>query len=85
MATYSLTATGYVTGPVLGNKDYDIPDLSASGIQVGVQNKGSGGQQLAMQRGDQMLVKNPDGSQSWYTFDAERSTATNPVLIPVGP
>jgi hypothetical protein len=79
--TYSLSATGYITGPVLGQKSYSIPDLSRSGIQTGV----AGGQANAMVIGDQMLVKQPDGSLRWMTLDAERSTAANPVLVPVGP
>lgn len=77
--TYSQTATGYVTGSLLGAKSYNIPDLSSSGIQTGV----AGGQAVAMQIGDQMLVKRPDGSQGWYTLDAERSTPANPVLVAV--
>ena len=81
MATYSLSATGYVTGPVLGQKSYDIPDLSSSGVQTGVDD----GRKQAMRIGDQMLVKRPDGSQGWYTLDAERSTVANPVLVAVGP
>lgn len=81
MATYSLSATGYVTGPVLGSKVFDIPDLSSNGIQTGIAQ----GQAVAMQQGDLMLVKGPDGGQHWYKLDAERSTATNPVLVYVGP
>ena len=85
MTTYSLSGTGYITGPVLGNKDYDIPDLSSSGIVVGTNDQNLGGRQQAMQIGNQMLVKQPDGSLRWMTIDAERSTITNTVLIPVGP
>lgn len=81
MATYSLSATGYVTGPVLGSKIFDIPDSSSAAIQTGV----AGGQVVAMQQGDLMLVKGPDGGLHWYKLDAERSTATNPVLVYVGP
>jgi len=85
MATYSLSATGVVAGGFQLNtaKIYDIPDLSSSGIQSGA--VGGGGQANAMRIGDQMLVKRPDGSTGWYTFDAERSTVANPILIPVGP
>ena len=39
-----------------------------------------GAMQNAMQNGTQFLCQNPDGSQSWYTFDPERSTFANPVL-----
>ena len=85
MATYSLSATGVVAGGFQLNtaKIYDIPDLSRSGIQSGA--VGGGGQANAMRIGDQMLVKRPDGSQGWYTLDAERSTVANPVLVAVGP
>lgn len=31
-------------------------------------------------RGQQILCLNPDGSQSYYTFDAERSTTNNLVM-----
>lgn len=82
--TYSLKATGVVSGnSVLTKQIYDIPDLSRSGIQSGA--VGGGGQANAMRIGDQMLVKRPDGSQGWYTLDAERSTVANPVLVAVGP
>ena len=82
--TYSLKATGVVSGnSVLTKQIYDIPDLSSSGIQSGAM--GGGGQANAMRIGDQMLVKRPDGSQGWYTLDAERSTVANPVLVAVGP
>ena len=33
-----------------------------------------------MRLGAQVLCQNPDGSQSYYTLDAERSTRANPVL-----
>lgn len=39
-----------------------------------------GAQQLAMKNGTQILCQNPDGSQGWYTLDAERSTPSAPVL-----
>lgn len=81
MTTYSLSATGYITGPVLGTKNWDIPDLSSNNIQTGIAQ----GQAVAMQQGDLMLVKGPDGGLHWYKLDAERSTATNPVLQYVGP
>ena len=39
-----------------------------------------------MSRGDQILCKNPDGSQSWYTIDAERSVpGVSLVMRAVGP
>ena len=79
MATYSQAATGYVTGSVLGPKSYNIPDLSSAAINTG----NAGGRAVAMQSGDQMLVKGPDGGLHWYTLDAERSTPANPVLVAV--
>ena len=39
-----------------------------------------GAQQYSMLLGQQVLCQNPDGSKSWYTFDAERSTPSAPVL-----
>lgn len=37
-----------------------------------------------MSRGDQILCKNPDGSQSWYRIDAERTIpGVSLVLIAV--
>jgi len=85
MTTYSLSGTGYITGPVLGNKNYDIPDLSSSGIVVGTNDQNLGGRQQAMQIGDPMLVLCADGTSRWMKIDAERSTITNTVLIPAGP
>ena len=81
MATYSQTATGYVTGSLLGPKSYNIPDLDLGGNSC-VPNAGMA---QTMAQGDQMLVKGPDGSLHWYKYDAERSTVANPVLIYVGP
>ena len=52
MTTYSLSGTGYITGPVLGNKNYDIPDLSSSGIVVGTNDQNLGGRASAMRIGD---------------------------------
>jgi hypothetical protein len=81
MATYSLSATGYAAGSVLGQKNFNIPDVSLAGNITGL----AGGQANAMSEGDLMLVKGPDGGLHWYRLDAERSTAANPVLIFVGP
>lgn len=39
-----------------------------------------------MTRGNQILCKNPDGSQSWYTIDSTRPvTGGQLTLLPVGP
>jgi hypothetical protein len=45
----------------------------------------TGGMQNAVAQGTYFLCKNPDGSQSYYRLDAERSTPSNPVVIAVGP
>ena len=43
-------------------------------VQVGDTGGGTPGlQQSSMATGLQILCKNRDGSQSWYTIDAERS------------
>ena len=68
--TYSLGATGQLAGSlfaVVGEKVGDTAGLLGS-------------QQLAMAQNTQILCKNPDGSQSWYTLDAERTTPSNIVL-----
>ena len=71
--TYSLSASGALTGaPFVVNN-----------IKVGDTAGTIGGQQAAMATGNQILCKNPDGSQSWYTLDAERTTAAQVVLKPV--
>lgn len=72
--TYSLAATGRradETAQVVNNvKIGDTAGLWPS-------------QQAAMRTGAQILCKNPDGSQTWFTLDAERSTQGNIVLKPV--
>ena len=69
--TYSLKATG---------KRADETPFEVSNVQIGDTAGLVGSQQLAMQNNTQVLCKNPDGSQSYYTLDAERSTASNVVL-----
>lgn len=45
-----------------------------------------GDQQLAMQAGTQFLCRGPDGGESYFRIDAERSIpGYPPVLLPVGP
>ena len=69
--TYSLKATGQ-----RADSDYAV-----SNVKVGDSVSQSwGDQQNAMQNNMQVLCKNPDGSQSWYTIDAERSTPSAIVL-----
>lgn len=69
--TYSLAATG---------KRSDETPFEVSGIKIGDAAGLIGSQQNAMQNNTRILCKNPDGSQSYYTLDAERSTPANIVL-----
>ena len=62
--TYSLGATG---------RRADETPFVTNFVQVGDTAGTLGAQQLAMRNGTPILCKNPDGSQSWYTIDAERS------------
>lgn len=68
--TYSLAVTGCSAGQVNQLENIKIGDSSALPADL----------TLAMQQGTQILCKNPDGSQSWYVLDAERSTPSIPVL-----
>lgn len=68
--TYSLAIKGALADNEALTKVTTLPDDSAL----------PGSMALAMQNGTQLLCKNQDGSQSWYTLDAERSTPTVPVL-----
>ena len=69
--TYSLKATG---------KRADETPFEVSNVQIGDVAGLLGSQQLAMKQNTQVLCKNPDGSQSYYTIDAERSTPANIVM-----
>ena len=69
--TYSLGATG---------RRADSPFV-LNNIKIGDSAGLAGSQQLAMRTGVQVLCKNPDGSQSYYTFDAERSLPGGPVVM----
>lgn len=68
--TYSLAATGQLSGSLFAVATEKVGD-SAGLI---------GSQQLAMAQNTQVLCKNPDGSQSYYTLDAERSLPGAVVL-----
>lgn len=77
--TYSLGITGlradatpYVPETLV------IGDSACNGNQVGAGLFGSMG--YTMKNGAQFLCKRADGSQGWYTYDAERSTPSVPVL-----
>ena len=81
MTTYSLATTGVRAGyPMTTLKQVTLPDDSVPASGVTVTTATLGGMQNAMRLGVPMLCKNADGSQSWYTLDAERSTPTVPVL-----
>lgn len=70
--TYSQSITGINAGA-----RYNVPKTIQVGDTDAAGNALLSGcapcQQGSMQRGNQILCKNPDGSQSWYTIDAERS------------
>ena len=68
--TYSLAATGRRADSLFAISEIDIGDTAGQ----------SRSQAHAMTLNTQVLCKNADGSKSWYTIDAERSTATNVVL-----
>ena len=68
--TYSLAATGQLSGSLFAVATEKVGD-SAGLI---------GSQKLAMAQNTQILCKNPDGSQSYYTLDAERSLPGAVVL-----
>lgn len=72
--TYSLAIKGQRS---------DAAPSPVQNVVIGDSGAQAGSQANAMQLGTQVLCKNPDGSQSWYTFDAERSTPAKPVLRPV--
>lgn len=76
--TYSLAAKGLRADYQFAAKPVIAPDSAAGGINAAIGQWG--GPQGAMQSGKQVLCKNADGSQSWYTYDAERSTPGNLVL-----
>ena len=69
--TYSLKATG---------KPADETPFEVKTVQIGDTAGLVGSQQLAMKNNTRVLCQNPDGSQSYYTLDAERSTPANIVL-----
>ena len=73
--TYSLAVTGVSAQSIDAVKTIDVGDT------IGADGKYN----LAMRNNTQLLCKNPDGSQTYYTIDAERSTPNNLVMKPVGP
>lgn len=71
--TYSLSATGIRSG-----SRFDVATLKI-GDTAGL----TASQQRVMRSNTPVLCKNPDGSQTYYTVDAERSTPNAVVLRPV--
>ena len=71
--TYSLALTGLRADS----------QFAVSNVKVGDAALADGGHNLVMSQNTPVLCKNPDGSQSWYTLDAERTTASAIVLKPV--
>ena len=84
--TYSQSLTGINAGARYNTpKTVQIGDLDAAGNALN-SSTSVGAQQGSAQRGSQILCKNPDGSQSWYTIDAERTIpGVSLVMRPVGP
>lgn len=71
--SYSVALQGFLADDTMStNKpNYTLPDKVS---------QRPGGLHQAMRYGQQILVQQPDGSQAWFTLDAERSTFANPVL-----
>lgn len=69
--TYSLAATGQLAESRFALNSIKVGD--AAGL--------TGSQQNAMMNGAQVLCKNPDGSQSFYTIDAERSLPPSVIVL----
>ncbi len=74
-ATYSQSLAG-LNQTMFEPKGFTVNDAQAP----------VGAQQNAMQNGTSFLVKNPDGSQTLYQIDSERSLPGQPpILRAVGP
>jgi len=82
--TFSQSLTGINAGARYNTaKTVQIGDLDAAGNALN-SSTAVGAQQGSMARGNQILCKNPDGSQSWYTIDAERTIpGVSVVMRPV--
>ncbi len=70
--TYSQSITGINAGTRYTPAAVQVGDLDAAGNALN-SIKDAGAQQGSTMRGNQILCKNPDGSQSYYRIDAERS------------
>ena len=72
MATYSQSATlGLDANSIFVTEKIKLPDTAAL----------VGGQQNAMMTGTQVLCKKPDGSQAYFTIDAERSIPGVSIIL----
>jgi len=71
--TYSLAATGQ-----RADQQFAVSTLKVSDAAGNI-----GLQQQSMAGNNQVLCKNPDGSQSYYTIDASRSSPGNVVLLAI--
>jgi hypothetical protein len=68
--TYSQSVTGIDAGTRYAPASIQVGDADAAGNAI---NKHGRSWQGPMLRGNQILCRNPDGSQSWFRIDAERS------------
>ena len=79
--TFSQSLTGINAGTRYTAKTITVGDKDLGGDAI---NASAASQQGAMQDNDYILCKNPDGSQSYYRIDAERSIpGVSLVMIPV--
>lgn len=79
--TFSQSVTG-----INANARYTAATVKVGDVDLGgdVVNNTAAAQANNMQDGDYILCKNPDGSQSYYRIDAERSIpGVSLVMIPV--
>lgn len=82
MATYSLGIKGTRADSVPQVQNHPIADSAVLGGAT-VTIPTPGGMQQAMALNYQFIAKGASGVERLYTLDAERSTPTVPVLVPV--
>jgi hypothetical protein len=81
--TYSLGLTAINAGSRYTPLTLQVSDVDTASDQMGTFGPS---QQSNFRTGAQILCKNPDGSQSYYVIDAERSIpGVSIVMRPVGP
>jgi hypothetical protein len=68
--TYSLAVTGAGSGQKFAQKVHTLPDSGAT----------PGAMARAQRLNLPLLTLQPDGSQVYFTLEAERSTPANPIL-----